>query len=122
MQVWFFGAACLVNVIALAVHVSAGGRQFVRPLLASDLDPEIKWMAYFKWHVATVSVAAAAILFLIAAAGHAGYGIFAVGFAASIAVLALGVAVKSRLGVMRFPIILLNSVVVALGVAGLITG
>ena len=67
MQVWFFGAASLVNALALCVHVFAGGRQFVRPLLASSLEPEIRWMAYFMWHVATVAVGATAILFAIAA-------------------------------------------------------
>ena len=78
-------------------------------------------MAYFMWHVATVAVGATAILFAIAAAGYVGYALFATGFAAAIALLALGVAIKAGLGALRFPIIILNSVVVALGLAGLLS-
>ena len=68
MQVWLFGTAAAINALAMLVHVVLGGRTFVRPLLASDLAPETTWMAYFMWHVATVSVAATAILFALAAA------------------------------------------------------
>ena len=67
MQVWLFGTAAAINALAMLVHVVLGGRTFVRPLLASDLAPETTWMAYFMWHVATVSVAATAILFALAA-------------------------------------------------------
>ena len=76
MEVWFFGAAALITVIATCVHVFLGGRQFVRPLLATDLPPDLKWMAYFMWHVATVSVGATGVVFGLAATGHAGFGLF----------------------------------------------
>lgn len=121
MHVWAFGAASAVNVLALFVHVLQGGRTFVRPLLASGLAAETKWMAYFMWHVATVAVAATAMLFGFAAAGNLAFGLFATGFAASIALLALGVSIKSGLGPARFPIIMLNAFVVVLGSIGLVT-
>ena len=118
MEVWFFGAAALITVIATCVHVFLGGRQFVRPLLATDLPPDLKWMAYFMWHVATVSVGATGVVFGLAATGHAGFGLFGVGFAAAIGLLGMGVAVKSGLGPGAFPIIFLNTLIVALGLTG----
>lgn len=124
MQDTFFYAAAAVCTLAVGVHIMLGGRQFVAPLLDSELEPHTKWMAYFMWHVASLSMAATAACFALAAwfSGLVPLAAFAVLFAGSVVLLAAYVARKSGLSPLRFPIILLNSGVVTLGILGLFTG
>lgn len=57
-SIWLFAASGAALVLFL-VHVIAGGRAYVRPLMAQpDLPDMIRWMSYMAWHSASVGMAA----------------------------------------------------------------
>lgn len=65
----YFALAALLSAGVLAAHVVAGGRFYVRPLLAaSDLHPVPKYVHYYCWHIVTMVLAAMAVSFGRAAA------------------------------------------------------
>ncbi|WP_306368054.1 hypothetical protein [Nocardiopsis sp. CC223A] len=55
MNVWFLVAGALATVTAL-IHVVAGGRDVVRPLLDGDLAAEPQRTLYAVWHFATADL------------------------------------------------------------------
>lgn len=57
-SIWLFAASGAALVLLL-VHVVAGGRAYVRPLMGmTDLPELIRWMGYMAWHSASVGMAA----------------------------------------------------------------
>ncbi|KPP85830.1 MAG: hypothetical protein HLUCCA08_18025 [Rhodobacteraceae bacterium HLUCCA08] len=64
MQQWFFFAAGGLSALWLLVHVFLGGRDIVRPALASGLSPVVRDTLYICWHFTTASIAMMAALFI----------------------------------------------------------
>ena len=60
-------AAAVLAALTAAIHSFVGGRDVVRPLLASSLAEEPRRTLYGCWHIVTVLlVASAAVLFYLA--------------------------------------------------------
>ena len=58
--------------LTVFIHVFLGGAKWVRPYLAVEMEPGLKWLGYLMWHLGTVSTlflmagfAAAAILLAV---------------------------------------------------------
>ena len=122
MTAYFFWAAAGVCALTVFIHVVLGGAKWVRPYLAVEMEPGLKWLGYLMWHLGTVST-----LFIMAGfaagavhAGHDDYAAIATVGAASFVAVALWTAVKSGVPVRRFPVIFMFSIVTALGVGGLV--
>ncbi len=57
MQPWW-AAAATASILVLGVHVIGGGREIARPLLdAPGLAKVPKFVSYYCWHLATISIA-----------------------------------------------------------------
>ena len=115
-------AAALLAASTAVLHVFAGGVRVVRPLLAIDTDPQIKWLSYLMWHIGTVTT-------LFIAAGFATAAVFPARFdyawiatigAASFVAVALFVVIKSGLPARRIPVIPMFSLVTVLGALGIL--
>lgn len=64
----YFTVAAILSVGVCLAHTLAGGRFYVRPLLAaSDLHPVPKYVHYYCWHLVTMLLAAMAVGFGLAA-------------------------------------------------------
>ncbi|MEM7327295.1 MAG: hypothetical protein AAF437_01070 [Pseudomonadota bacterium] len=116
------GAAAGLATFTAVIHVFAGGPRIVRPLLAADLEPQIKWLSYLCWHLGTVST-------LFIAAGFAAsvldptrtdYAWIAMCGALSFVAVAILVATKSGLPLRRIPVVPMFSLVSLLGGIGLL--
>ncbi|MET9852517.1 hypothetical protein ABZY57_06140 [Streptomyces sp. NPDC006450] len=99
MNNWFL-AAGITAVGVAAVHVIGGGRDVVRPLLASGLADEPKRVLHAVWHMVSVDLALSglALLYLSQADGTPGTGLVAwfvaahfVAYAAAFLVVTLSV-------------------------------
>ncbi|KCZ57585.1 hypothetical protein HY30_05260 [Hyphomonas chukchiensis] len=121
MTAIFFWAAAGVAMLTVLIHVFLGGAKFVRPFLAVEMDPGLKWLAYLMWHLGTVSTLFIALGFAAGAVHpeHADYAAIATAGAAGFVCVALFTAVKSGLSPLRFPVIPMFSLVTGLGLAGL---
>ncbi|MEP0643314.1 hypothetical protein [Parasphingorhabdus sp.] len=117
----FFWAAALICYLTVLIHIFAGGRVFVRPFMAVEMEPNLKWMAYYSWHIATIVIAVVALGYTTAAiwSERLAYAIISTGIAFSLIALATGVSVKAKLPLRTFPIIPLFGLVVLLGLAGI---
>lgn len=119
----FFWAAAGVCALTVFTHVFLGGVKWVRPYLAVEMEPGLKWLGYLMWHHGTVPA-----LFLMAGFAAAAldglrpdYAMIATAGAASFAAMAAWTAVKSGLPPQLFPVILMLSIVTVPGVAGLVS-
>lgn len=57
--------AGLLSALWTLIHIFAGGPGVARPLLkASDLEKSPKYVAYFCWHLVSISLATMSVLFL----------------------------------------------------------
>ena len=121
MSTYAFAAAAFVVGVTFLVHVFVGGRLYIRALLASDIAPNLKWMAYMTWHVGSVA-------FLVIGAGFAAaaaspdLNVLALGasvLAGSFALVAMATAIKGRMPFTRFPVIPLFGLAALLGAIGL---
>jgi len=66
VNAWFLSAAGAAALIC-AIHVVAGGREAVRPLLAStEINRSAKYTHYYCWHLVTITIAALAAAFAYA--------------------------------------------------------
>lgn len=121
MSVYMFWAAAIICYATVIIHIFAGGRKFVRPFLAVEMDPFLKWMGYYSWHIATIVIAVIAMGFTGAAMNleRLDYAVIATGVAFSLVALAVGVATKAKLPLLSFPIIPLFAVVTMLGLIGI---
>lgn len=115
----------VAGVLALGVcliHVVMGGRQIVRPFLAADhLPAGPRYTMYYCWHVVSLSLAAMAAAFLLAArpGGSATLAAFATVGAVSFAALNFGMNARLRLSFATHPQGFLFLPVAAFGVIGL---
>lgn len=120
MQTVLFWTAAGVCGLTAAIHVFLGGAKWVRPFLAVEMEPGLKWLGYLMWHLGTVST-----LFLMAGfaasaldSSRTDYALIATACAASFVLVAVWTAVKSGVPARRFPVIFMFSIVTALGAAG----
>ena len=91
----FLATAAGLSLCNLAMHFFLGGRQIARPLLeATSLSTEVKYVQYYCWHLATLSIALQAGLFAYAALTPAQDALVAVAtlFAAGFAILGIAMA------------------------------
>ena len=121
MQAVLFGVAAGVCALTAVIHVFLGGAKWVRPYLAVEMEPGLKWLGYLMWHLGTVST-----LFLMAGFAAAAldssrtdYAMIATAGAAGFVGVAVWTAVKSGVPARRFPVIFMFSIVTVLGVGGL---
>ena len=68
-----FAAAAALSVLGFAIHVFAGGKRIVRPLMASGLPQGAKDLLYLTWHVTTLLVVSFVVVFAYGACGCTGY-------------------------------------------------
>lgn len=65
---WPFAAASFLTFLVFGIHLFAGGREAVKPMLAAEgLSRQAKMTLYYAWHLITVGLLAAALVFLVAA-------------------------------------------------------
>lgn len=112
----------MLAALTAAIHVFAGGPRVVRPLLAIDTDPQIKWLSYLMWHLGTVTTLFIAAGFVTAVIRPArlDYAWIATLGAASFVAVAVYVVIKSGLPVRRIPVIPMFSLVTLLGLLGIL--
>jgi hypothetical protein len=122
VQAILFGAAAGVCALTAAIHVFLGGAKWVRPYLAVEMEPGLKWLGYLMWHLGTVSTLFLMAGFAAAAldSSRADYAMIATVGAASFVGVAVWTAVKSGVPARRFPVIPMFTLVTALGSAGLV--
>lgn len=66
MNLWLLTSAVLMGGI-FVVHVTLGGRESVRPLLANEALPLVARMTlYMAWHMVSAAIALMAVIFLAA--------------------------------------------------------
>lgn len=117
-----FAFAAVVAAFGVGFHVLVGGRLVARSLLDSPgLAPPARWIAYFCWHMATLTVAAMAAGFAWAAvdARAALLGGLLTGLSLAFAGLCAWVAFRARLPALRLPPLLLFITLTAAGAWGL---
>lgn len=68
MNPWLTAAAMLAAITTI-IHLVLGGRDVVRPLMASTLPEEPKLTLYLCWHVVTIVLAGLTVCFLLPALG-----------------------------------------------------
>lgn len=114
---WPFALAAILMAATFFIHLVAGGRQAVRPLLGSaEAATDVKMTLYYAWHIVSIWLAMAALIFFLASFRpefEAIAWVFGV-MAAAFGLLALVITVLKRL-----PMAMLPQWVLFLPVAGL---
>ena len=120
---WLLGAA-LAAFATFLIHVLLGGRQFVPPLLAAELQSIVKHTLYYAWHLVTVSLALMAGAFAWAAFAPDARAAAIVATALAGLFLAVNVVqnMAMRLSFTQHPQWIFFLVVTLLGAAGLAYG
>lgn len=123
MNAWFLSAAGVAALIC-AIHVVAGGREAVRPLLAStELNRSAKYTHYYCWHLITITIAVLAAAFAYASRPGAGsdVAVLATGMSFLFALLSIVQIAIFRLPMKEFGQWVLFLGLALLGLAGLMT-
>lgn len=123
MNAWFLSAAGVAALIC-AIHVVAGGREAVRPLLASiELNQSAKYTHYYCWHLVTITIGALAAAFAYASRPGAGpdVAVLATGMSFLFALLSIVQIAIFRLPMKEFGQWVLFLGLALLGLAGLMT-
>ncbi len=121
MNIWFALAGIGTFCVCLT-HVIVGGRFVIRPILATrEIDTISKYTSWYGWHLVTLTLAAMAIMYLLAAT-NAKYNLLA--WSATLLAIAfflfsLSMIVTRRLKFLHFPQWLFFALIAALGLAGL---
>jgi hypothetical protein len=121
MNGWFIAAA-LMSGLTLGIHLVAGGRYIVRPLLAAEgLGEGAKYTAYYCWHLVSIVLAGMALAFVRAGIAPGGRELAAtcVLFATLAAVWSFAMVSRHKLPFWQYPQGLLFVLVVVPGAAGL---
>jgi len=125
MQTALLWCAAVFSVATFSVHTFMGGVRVARPLLAdANLPAASKWLNYYCWHVATVTLLFTAGGFAFSALnpGKTEIAIFASLLAASLSLLSAAVAIKAGINPLRFPSTWMLATMAALGGAAIIAG
>ncbi|MGX1887052.1 hypothetical protein [Streptomyces sp. NPDC055287] len=122
MNSWVLTAGITAAGVA-AVHIIAGGRDVVRPLLAGDVPAEPRRVLHAVWHMVSVDLvlAAAALIWLSLAdrpGGDAMAWLIAAHFVASAAFLVVTLAAGWSKPLLRLPQWMLLLPVAALAAVG----
>lgn len=101
---WLWAAA-LVSAMSWGIHTFVGGRQIVPALFGSDLKKMPKYVLFFVWHIATITIAAIAIGYALAALYPSAWvlGVQSTIVSGLISILILGVAIWQRMGLKDMP-------------------
>ncbi|PWK60061.1 hypothetical protein [Roseicyclus mahoneyensis] len=92
-----FTLAAALSAAWLALHLVAGGRQILRPLRLSALDPVVRDTHFLCWHFTSVAIGAMAVFFTLAAvSGIAAYGVAGAGLAAAFWLCGVGLVIALR--------------------------
>lgn len=63
-----FAIAAFGSILICGIHIVAGGRENVRPLLqAKELPQGVAVTLYYSWHLVSITLAAMGVFFLLAA-------------------------------------------------------
>jgi len=110
-----YAVAAAVSLLALGIHVFVGGRLMVRPLLATDLPRQAKWLLYLCFHLASLMVLTMAIVFGWAALSFLGRpaAMVLTGVAFGAMLLSLFVSLRGRLALQLNPPVFLYAVIFA---------
>jgi hypothetical protein len=123
MSLFLWAAAALAGA-TFVIHVVAGGKAAVRPLLADETLPvESKWLNYYCWHITSVMIAfiGAGFVWLGLSAPQPPMVIFLSSLTAAVSLLSVWVALKGGIHPLRLPSTSLFAVTSALGWAALFT-
>lgn len=118
-------SAAAVGVLAFCVHTFRGGRVVARPLLADrSLPLASKWLNYYCWHVATVTLLFVAFGFAVAAWSreHEALAAFGTALAIVLSILSATVAIRAKIHPLRFPSTWLLGLMGIIGALGLVAG
>ncbi len=122
MNIWFVTASALSAVVCL-LHVFAGGPPTVPQLITRDGGPGGvgRMTAYYAWHMVTITIAAQALAFLLAANSTEArdLALFATIGALTFALWSLLMIAIYKLKPLLFPQWLLFLPIAATGFAGL---
>jgi hypothetical protein len=116
-------AAAVVSLGALLLHLVVGGRTFVRPFLASDVAPQLKWTAYFAWHAGTIlfSIITAGFVARVVSEGFRDYAAIAAAGAIAVVVVGLMVCIRARISPVTLAPVPLFAVVSVVGVISVLS-
>lgn len=114
-------AAAALSALTTAIHVFLGGPETAKPLLASDLERIPKFTNYYCWHLVTITLAAMACGFAIAALtpGAAFSAITWTLIAAAFAIWSIALFIWKRMHPLALPQWALFTPIAGLGVWGL---
>lgn len=121
MNTLLLGAAAFSLAICV-IHITLGGRETIRPLLADTTLPRIsKWTLYMCWHFVTITLAGMAIAYLVSALpeGNRAPAIFATGAAVLYAATNIGMNIALGLRHLRHPQWMMFAPLAMIGAAGL---
>ncbi len=121
MNVLFVCAAAL-STFNTGLHFFAGGKAIARPLLsAAELPDGDRYVQYFCWHIATLTLGFQAVLFGVAASApdYLSFAIIGTAMAASVGLLGLVLPLVLKISYRVMPQGWLFVPVTALGLAGL---
>lgn len=123
MEILVLWCAAGLAMVTFAVHTFIGGIVVARPLLADTRLPAAsKWLNYYCWHIATLTILAIAAAFAYSAIreDRPEGAVFGTAFAAALSALSAAVAVKGNIHPLRFPSTSLFAGIAVLGVAALL--
>ena len=121
----YFALAAVLSAGVCVAHVIAGGRFYVRPLLAApDLHPVPKYVHYYCWHLVTMMLAAMAIGFGLAAVdpGARDLAVLMTVLASGFSVWSLGLVLWKRQKPLQMPQWALFTPVAIFGILGFLRG
>ena len=117
-----FGLAGGVAVVWLLVHIFAGGKDVVRPLLGeAGLDPVVRDTLHVCWHFVSVAIALmAALYFLAVFSSREEFAMAGTALAAGFATVGIGLVARLGARFRDIPQGFLFLPVAVLGAAGLL--
>lgn len=121
----FFGIAAALSASVCVAHIVAGGRFYVRPLLAATgLHPVPRFVHYYCWHLVTMVLAAMAVGFGRAAIdpGAADVALLLTVLSSSFSAWSLALVLWKRQRLLQMPQWALFAPVAIFGILGLTAG
>ena len=122
IQNWPLAGAAALSALTTLIHVFLGGPESARPLLASELRRVPKFTNYYCWHLVTITLAAMAFGFAVAAIAP-GAEISAITWtlvAAAFAIWSVALFIWKRMHPLALPQWALFAPIAALGFWGIV--